>query len=114
MFWRSSSFTTLRFSGTTTGNPTAEGPVTITVGDRVVTEYVGGGLVAQLAAAQAELAREQDRTRREAEAAREREEDAVDAEIDGLGELVEAVAAAHLLASGCHRHKRQWRRKRHG
>src|SRR5689334_5000961 len=85
------------------------------VGGRVVREYVGGGLIGELAA---ELdAEERRERRREAEA--RRADEAAWAELDGmtaeLGELVDGLAAAALLLAGFHRHDRgEWRRKRGG
>lgn len=81
-------------------------------GDRVVSEYVGGGLVADLAQKRAEL----DRAQREAERERLRIERMsmaeVDAALDQFSKLVDTVMAAELLLNGYHQHKRQWRRRR--
>ena len=82
------------------------------VGGRVVREYVGGGLVGELAA------------RTDAEVWERREAEAVEgsAEVQRLEGLVapvvelcdvaEILAQAHLIAAGCHRHKGEWRRRR--
>jgi hypothetical protein len=56
------------------------------------------------------------RRQREEEAAywreeRERLEESV-AFLQELTEVAEVLVRAHLLASGCHRHKGQWRRQR--
>lgn len=81
-------------------------------GDRVVSEYVGAGSVASLV----EYQEKHDRLRRDAaqlrdKRARARIED-LDRQIDELGEAVDLLATADLLAKGYHRHKRQWRRRR--
>jgi hypothetical protein len=79
---------------------------------RVVREYVGGGILGQLAA-QMDA---QERRRREEEAAAWKEEqermEAVAAPVEELCEGVEVLARATLLASGYHRHKGEWRKRR--
>ena len=82
------------------------------VGGRVVREYVGGGLVGELAArTDAEV-----RERRDAEAADGRAEiqrlEGLVAPVADLYEVAEILARAHLIAAGCHRHKSEWRRRR--
>ena len=81
-------------------------------GDRVKKEYVGGGTLGEVAAELDEVKRRQ----REEEAAywgeeRERLERSA-AFLQGLEEAAEVLVRAHLLASGFHKHKGQWRRKR--
>ncbi len=79
---------------------------------RVVREYVGGGVLGRLAAQQDEL----ERLRKEEEAACRREErESLERTAGFLRELEEAaevLVRAHLIASGCHRHKGEWRRLR--
>jgi hypothetical protein len=83
------------------------------VNGQVIREYVGGGVLGELAARMdAEV-----RQRREEEAAAWREERKLLEELAGLvDELcqdVETIAYATLLAAGFRRHKRgEWRRKR--
>lgn len=79
---------------------------------RVVSEYVGAGLLAEAVAGADELERDErrraaaewraivDADRRHAEAL---------AEID---DLVKAAVAAVLIVNGYHTHRRQWRRAR--
>ena len=83
------------------------------VGGRVVREYLGTGLVGELAA----LADAADRARRRAE--RERLKAATsamagpDAALADFSRAVDALAAAHLLAAGYRRHNRgEWRKRR--
>jgi hypothetical protein len=81
-------------------------------GDRVKKEYVGGGLLGQVAAKLDET----ERLRREEEAAyweaeRERLEGSA-AFLHELTEAAEVLVRAHLLASGFHQHKGQWRGQR--
>lgn len=82
------------------------------VGDRVLSEYVGTGLLAEAIAdldARARLRRELDRQVR-----RERREDILD--IARAGDDAQAViltlTRAWLLAQGYHTHKREWRLRR--
>ncbi len=83
------------------------------VNGRVVREYVGGGVLGELAARMDE----EDRQRREEEAAlwkeeRERLEELAGL-VDELCEDTETIARAALLAAGFRRHKRgEWRRRR--
>ena len=81
-------------------------------GERVKKEYVGGGLLGEVAAKLDET----ERLRRKEEVAywtaeRERLEGSA-AFVYELEEAAEVLTRAHLLASGCHQHKGQWRRKR--
>jgi hypothetical protein len=82
-------------------------------GGRVVREYVGGGILGELAA-QMDA---EDRWQREAEAASRREKrehlDALIAPVEELCEAAEIIARAALLASGFHCHNRgEWRKRR--
>ena len=82
------------------------------VDGRVIREYVGCGLLGEIAALEDEYKRRQ----REEEAAFWKEEkerlEAGAAFLDELAEVSEVLLRAHLLASGFHKHKGQWRRKR--
>jgi len=82
------------------------------VNGRVAREYVGGGMVGQLAARWDEL----ERHRKEEEAARWREErerlERSAGFLHALAAVAEVLTRAHLLAEGCHRHKGEWRRLR--
>ena len=83
------------------------------VDGRVVREYVGGGLLGQLAA-QMDADK---RRRREQEAAVWKEEqeliEALVAPVEELSEYAEILACAALLAAGYHRHTRgEWRKRR--
>jgi len=79
---------------------------------RVHREYIGGGLVGELAAA----ADAQRRVERAIAAAEWQEEKARLAALDALLNALEAqtrlIADAALRAAGFHPHKSQWRRKR--
>ena len=83
------------------------------VDSRVVREYVGGGVLGELAARMDTL----ERREREEEAALWKEEreqmEALEAPVEELCEAAEVLAKAALLASGYHQHKRgEWRKRR--
>ncbi len=83
------------------------------VNGEVVREYVGGGVLGQIAARMDA----EERQRREAEAAAWREErehlEELVGSVDEFCEDVEVIARSVLLAAGFRRHKRsEWRRER--
>ena len=83
-------------------------------GEKVRKVYVGAGDFAHVAAKLDEA----ERLRRKEEVAywkaeRERLERSA-AFLQELTEAAEVLVRAHLLASGCHRHKGQWRRRQRG
>jgi len=85
------------------------------VNGRVVREYVGGGVLGELAAQMDALKRCQ----REEEAQALREEcermEALESPLEELYEAAEVLTRATLLAAGYRRHKRgEWRKKREG
>ncbi len=82
-------------------------------GGRVFREYVGGGILGELAA-QMDA---EERHRREEQSARWRSEqedlDALDAPVAELSEASDLLVRAALLASGYHQHNRgEWRLRR--
>lgn len=81
-------------------------------GDRVVSEYVGGGLLLHLS----EYEDKRERLQREAAKLQQRRVRAsmaeIDRQLDEFGEMVDLLVKAELLAMGYHQHKRQWRRRR--
>jgi hypothetical protein len=82
-------------------------------GGKVVREYVGGGLLGELAA---RMDAEKRRLREEEKASRREERerlDALAAAVQELCEAAEVIARAALLASGYHQHNRgEWRKRR--
>jgi hypothetical protein len=85
------------------------------VNGRIIREYVGTGLVAELAAQQDVEARAQrlaERERLQHEAARWASTVAL---LTELSRLLDGLAAAALIAAGYHQHHRgAWRKRRHG
>ena len=82
-------------------------------GGRVVREYIGGGVLGEIAA----LEDEYERRRRQEEAALWKEErqrlDDLTAPVEELCEAAEVLAHAALVAAGFRRHNRgEWRKRR--
>lgn len=81
-------------------------------GDRVVSEYVGGGMIASF------IEHQDKRERADRDAANLRQRAArmsierIDQQLDEFSELVDLLVTAEMLLMGYRRHKRQWRRKR--
>ncbi len=85
----------------------------IRVGDRVVREYIGGGLRGQAAALQDARKRAQRMSEREAWRAECQNIESTDSLVEALFHSVEALTRATLMLEGYHRHNRgEWRRKR--
>jgi len=81
-------------------------------GDRVVSEYVGSGPLAELASALDDLTREEQSLERE-QIQREREAiRAVDMRVEDVCTVIRVLTYGALLAAGYHTHKAQWRKKR--
>jgi hypothetical protein len=82
------------------------------IGDRVISEYLGAGPVAQMAAERDQAARDRRAKARAAEMAAQKADLAIDKQLDQLGDLVRAMTTAALVAGGYHTHKGQWRQMR--
>src|SRR4051812_48497446 len=84
----------------------------VKVNGRVEREYVGAGLVAELAARMDERFRRLREAEREAVRAEKASLDPPTA-LDELNALADVLTRAILLASGCRQHKRgEWRKRR--
>jgi hypothetical protein len=83
-------------------------------GGRVVSEYMGNEGFAPIFERQMERERLERKWERERLDRKLRAISELEDEIDRVCELVEQVASAHLIASGYHRHNRQWRKRRNG
>ena len=82
------------------------------VNGRVVREYVGGGAVGELVAAQDELQRAERRREHEARQREQAEMQAVVDALDALAVATDAEMARVLEEAGYHCHKGQWRKRR--
>jgi glycine/serine hydroxymethyltransferase len=84
------------------------------VGRRVFSKYIGGGLVAAMAAeASATATQERDQHRREQRRIRD-EQRQIGQKIDEQGRIIAATTGRLLRLAGFHQHKGQWRKKRCG
>jgi hypothetical protein len=77
-------------------------------GRRVVSEYMGSGDAAGLMA----MLDAESQDARQATQAQQRQAEALDAQVSEALDLAAVLANGILLLSGCHTHKRQWRRLR--
>ena len=83
------------------------------VNGEVVREYIGTGVLGQLAAMEDERHRVQKRQRVAFEREEQERIEEVLAPVEELDEAAEVLARAALLAGGYHQHKRgEWRKKR--
>ncbi len=81
------------------------------IGGKVVDDYVGSGVIAELAADTDESIREERKRRREAEERAQQRLTAVDKPVARLDRLTRTLAHATLLVAGFHSHKREWRKR---
>ncbi len=82
------------------------------INGQIIREYVGGGLAGELAAAMDQ----EERSERESQVQELRKTRTLNADLDltlcGYFQTVNTVSNWLMLAAGCHRPKRQWRKKR--
>ena len=83
------------------------------IGQRVVSEYVGSGLIAEMVSEQDEMDRQQRIQEREEFEMLKTNNKKLDSDLDSLIEATRACIRASLLISGFHPHKGQWRKKRY-
>ncbi len=81
-------------------------------GQRVVTEYLGGGEIAELTAQIDARERQREAEERVAIRAEKERQREIDRAIDTASDLLRELTQAVLVASGYHTHKGQWRRRR--
>lgn len=81
-------------------------------GNRVASEYVGSGYLADLASEQDKRERLQAKAQRELFRRQATEQDNIDAMVDMVGVVYSALVDAVMLVNGYHQHKREWRMKR--
>lgn len=85
------------------------------VDGRVVREYVGTGLVGELAARQDAEERAEKLAERERLQAEDTRWATVAAPLHELSQLLDGLMAASIIAAGYHQHHRgTWRKRRHG
>ena len=84
------------------------------VNGKVVREYVGGGVLGELAARTDALAHRQREEEAAALSEKREQMEALEAPVRELCEAAEVLAKAALVAAGYHQHKRGEWRKRHG
>lgn len=82
------------------------------IGDRVVSEYVGVGPVAEAAATLDELTRQAQEEIREVLRRERDRQRAIDEAVDRACRLTRHLIYAALLLNGYHMHRGQWRKKR--
>jgi len=81
---------------------------------RVVSRYVGTGLTAQLAENVNEMLRIEREELRVEKLVQKAIDHDIDAQLRGARRATKIITEAVLIASGYHKHKGQWRRKRWG
>lgn len=80
------------------------------INGRVVSEYIGAGILAELTADLDEAAQAERQAEREARRQEREQVQALDSQLAQVDELTRALVRASLLLAGYHPHKRQWRR----
>lgn len=82
------------------------------IGDRVVSEYAGGGETARLIAVLEGLERDREEMRRHDEKAETSKIDVMLATQQRYGDLTAELATVAFLLAGYHMHHGQWRKER--
>jgi hypothetical protein len=82
------------------------------IGNKVYSEYVGAGLLAEASAIIDQRERDNRAAARAAELEEQKADLAIDRELNRLGNIIRTINAAALVAGGYHTHKGQWRRQR--
>ena len=82
-------------------------------GERVRSKYLGAGIVAQICAGDDDAKRRDRAAQRAADRAARHAEAQIDRQLAGVESAIAAMTHAALLAAGFHKHKGQWRKKRH-
>ena len=82
------------------------------VGSHVVSEYIGSGSTARIAAEIDDLKRDKRKLQREIWVIQKAQNDAMDKEFNSIINLIMKLTHATLLIAGFHTHKRQWRKRR--
>jgi len=83
-------------------------------GPQVETEYLGSGVLGELSAHLDATQQEERREKREAMQALRDEQAAIDRQLDAAAAALGGLVGAILEGVGYHKHKGQWRKRRHG
>jgi hypothetical protein len=83
-------------------------------GGRVVSEYVGSGFLAELAAGMDETDRERKDLQRQAQQQLRAMSEELREQMAQLDDYTQTLTRAALLLAGFHPHKGQWRKRRNG
>ncbi len=81
-------------------------------GDRVISEYIGTGLFAELQAEQDQVERLERQTRMRKQKKLRQEFKQAERAVDQACNFVNQIVHAAFLVTGHHTHKRQWRKRR--
>ena len=83
-------------------------------GGRVRSKYMGKGVLGQICAKNDQDEQRERKAKRDAHHAARQAEEEIDRQLADAESAVATITAAVLYACGYHRHKGQWRKKRHG
>jgi hypothetical protein len=81
-------------------------------GDRVISEYIGCGPLAEMIAQQDEQERIERQLERRHELEKRHAHKSIEREVDELSDLINCMVQAAYLITGHHTHKRQWRKRK--
>ena len=84
------------------------------IGNRVISEYIGTGFLAELSAEMDEERKAQREQEQLVWKKMKEEVKTMENELDSTGDLIRALVRANLLLAGYHPHKGQWRKRRNG
>jgi hypothetical protein len=82
------------------------------VGDRVYSEYVGTGFLAELIEEQDQKERMERELERRREMEKRRAHKRLERQADEVYDLINTMVQAAFLVTGHHTHKRQWRKRK--
>lgn len=82
------------------------------IGGRVVSEYVGGGDLACIANARAEIAKSRQNADRKLQREEREGAAATDKTLAALSGVIDTLVSATLVMQGYHKHKGEWRCRR--
>jgi len=83
------------------------------IGRRVVSEYIGAGLLAEMQAEQDVQGRERLLEEQRIRCVMRKQAERIDGDLNQAEQLTRALVRASLLLAGYHPHSRTWRKRRH-